>query len=134
MLVPMSILDVLDAKFQEDLELIDDLLALIPATAADWRPALPDPVFTFGELAAHIEDARNGCRACFAKLNATGFNQLTESQLTAVIPTYFTPEGEPFLAIFLTNWKHLNHHAYQLFTYLKLYGIPVSTRHLYRFR
>jgi hypothetical protein len=134
MLVPMSILEVLAAKFAEDLALIDELLALIPAGAESWQPSIPAPVFTFEQLAAHIEDARNGCRACFAKLDATGFDQLTEPQLTQSIPTYFTPEGEPFLAIFLTNWKHLNHHAYQLFTYLKLYGIPVSTRHLYRFR
>lgn len=134
MLVSMTILEVLSEKFAEDLALIDELLALIPPDAHNWQPDLPSSVFTFGELANHIAVARNGCAACFAKLNAASFHGLNEDQLTQIIPTYFTPTGEPFLAIFLTNWKHLNHHAYQLFTYLKIYGLPVSTRHLYRFR
>jgi hypothetical protein len=34
----------------------------------------------------------------------------------------------------LANWKHINHHAHQLFLYLKLLGVPVSTQHLYRFK
>ncbi len=56
-----------------------------------------------------------------------------DADLARAITTYFVPAGEPFLAILLTNTKHTNHHAHQLFTYLKLLGVPVGTQHLYRF-
>ena len=65
---------------------------------------------------------------------AEGFSHTTDLHLAQLIPTYFSPQGEVFLSVLLENAKHLNHHAYQLFLYLKLLGIPVSTQHLYHFR
>lgn len=56
-----------------------------------------------------------------------------DSDLARPITTYFAPAGEPFVSVLLTNTKHTNHHVHQLFTYLKLLGVPVGTRHLYRF-
>jgi hypothetical protein len=63
-----------------------------------------------------------------------GFALCSDADLTRKIETYFSPQGEPFLETLLSNWKHWNHHAYQLFLYLKLLGVPVGTEHLYRFK
>jgi hypothetical protein len=65
---------------------------------------------------------------------AEGFALCSDADLTRKIETYFSPQGEPLLETLLANWKHWNHHAYQLFLYLKLMGVPVGTEHLYRFR
>lgn len=69
------------------------------------------------------------CRAAAAE----GFALVTDADLARRLPTVFSPEGQRFAAVLLVNWKHLLHHGYQLFFYWKLLGVPVSTRHLYRF-
>lgn len=69
------------------------------------------------------------CRAHAAE----GFALTTDAQLSQLIPTYFSPQGEALLSVLLQNSNHIKHHAYQLFLYLKLLGLPVSTRHLYHF-
>jgi len=69
------------------------------------------------------------CRQLLKK----GFALVRDEQLQEAIPTYFRPEGEIWLSVLLSNWKHTNHHAYQLFLYLKLLGVSVSTKELYRF-
>ena len=152
---------VLFARIDEDFALVEEMLALLPAGSEEWRPAWPgDAPFTVAELAAHLAESFGGVCACFARLlnlrqvetvglsvRESGevmaayraqvreaFELMEDADLVRVIPTYFVPEGEPFLAVFLTNWKHVNHHAHQLFVYLKLLGVPVGTRHLYRFR
>ena len=152
---------VLFARIDEDFALVEEMLALVPAGSEGWRPAWPGDVpFTVAELAAHLAESFGGVCACFARLlnlrkvETAGltlgesreamaayraqvreaFELMEDADLVRVIPTYFVPEGEPLLAVFLTNWKHVNHHAHQLFIYLKLLGVPVGTRHLYRFR
>jgi len=67
-------------------------------------------------------------------LAAEGFAATRDNQLATLIPTHFSPNGEPFLDTLMSNWKHINHHAHQLFLYLKLLGLPVSTQHLYKFK
>ena len=153
--------EALFARLDEDLALAEELLAMAPAGADQWHP--PYSGFSLSELAAHLAESAGGIGGCFAKLHpALSFQKAedlghtvaeslavlaayrgqcqaayvhtTDVDLARVIPTYFVPSGEPFVAILLTNWKHLNHHVHQLFTYLKLLGVPVSTRHLYRFR
>ena len=153
--------EVLFARIDEDFALVEEMLALLPAGSEGWRPAWPgDAPFTVAELAAHLAESFGGVCACFARLlnlrqvetvglsvRESGevmtayraqvreaFELMEDADLVRVIPTYFVPEGEPFLAVLLTNWKHVNHHAHQLFVYLKLLGVPVGTRHLYRFR
>jgi hypothetical protein len=71
--------------------------------------------------------------ACRAHI-AEGFAVTTDADLSRLIVTYFAPHGEPILETLLANWKHVNHHEHQLFLYLKLLGVPVSTQHLYRFK
>ena len=63
-----------------------------------------------------------------------GFHQLTDADLSRRLPTIFVPEGELLVTLLLGNLEHLVNHKYQLFIYLKLMGVPVESRDLYRFR
>jgi hypothetical protein len=63
-----------------------------------------------------------------------GFRRLTDADLSRRLPTVFVPEGEPLLTLLLGNLEHLVNHKHQLFIYLKLQGVPVESRDLYRFR
>jgi hypothetical protein len=60
-----------------------------------------------------------------------GFDLLDDSDLRRHVRTVFVAEGEPVLTLLLGNLEHLINHKYQLFFYLKLLGIPVSTSDLY---
>ncbi len=153
----------LAARILEDAELIAELLALAPEGRGGWRPDWPagvavEPPFSMAQLSTHLAESLAGVCAClhrlypaelayfarlrnpaaaFAELHQAaraGFDLLTDADLTRQLPTVFSPEGAPFLETLLINWKHLLHHGHQLFLYLKLMGVPVSTRHLYRFR
>ena len=167
--------EVLAQRFDEDIALIEQMLALVPAGNEGWRPAWPasvggDPAFTVAQLAEHFLMSWGGVNGCLQKLHpeqlkhfdaiqqqvgqnkkpvlavsrallATGrahtkegFALTADADLSRKIPTYFTPQGEAFLETLLTNGKHVIHHAHQLFVYLKLLGVPVSTQHLYRLK
>ena len=63
-----------------------------------------------------------------------GFRPVTDEDLKRPIKTVFVPEGEAALSILLGNLEHFINHKYQLFFYLKLLGVPVSTPDLYRLR
>ena len=63
-----------------------------------------------------------------------GFRLLEPGDLTRRVSTVFVPEGEPLLVLLLGNLEHLVNHKFQLFFYLKLLGVPVESRDLYRFR
>jgi hypothetical protein len=63
-----------------------------------------------------------------------GFRRMTDADLARRLPTVFVPDGETLLTLLLGNLEHLINHKHQLFTYLKLLGVPVETRDLYRFR
>ncbi len=63
-----------------------------------------------------------------------GFALLTDADLGELVPTVFVKQGEPAVTLLLGNLEHLINHKHQLFTYLKLLGVEVTTRDLYRFR
>jgi len=63
-----------------------------------------------------------------------GFDLLDDSDLGRRVKTVFVPEGEPVLTLLLGNLEHLINHKYQLFFYLKLLDVPVSTSDLYLFK
>ena len=48
--------------------------------------------------------------------------------------TVFVPEGETLMTLLLGNLEHLLNHKYQVFLYLKLAGVAVGSRDVYRFR
>ena len=63
-----------------------------------------------------------------------GFALLCDDDLRRPVPTVFVPEGEPVMTILLGNLEHFINHKHQLFFYLKLLDVAVSTRDLYRTR
>jgi hypothetical protein len=63
-----------------------------------------------------------------------GFALLTDADLSRPVPTVFVKPGESVLTLLLGNLEHLINHKHQLYTYLKLLGVDVTTRDLYRFR
>jgi len=63
-----------------------------------------------------------------------GFAQLTDVDLSLQLSTVFVKQGEPLLTLLLGNLEHLINHKHQLFTYLKMLGVEVTSRDLYRFR
>jgi hypothetical protein len=62
------------------------------------------------------------------------FELLADDDLAKSVPTVFVPEGEPVMTLLLGNFEHLINHKYQLFFYLKLLGVGVTTRDLYQIR
>jgi len=63
-----------------------------------------------------------------------GFLQLRDANLGQHVPTVFVEHGESLLTLMLGNLEHLVNHKHQLFTYLKLLGVSVTSQDLYRFR
>jgi hypothetical protein len=51
-----------------------------------------------------------------------------------LIPSVFVPEGEALLTLLSGNLEHVINHKYQLFSYLRMLGVPLGTRDLYVFR
>lgn len=63
-----------------------------------------------------------------------GFALLDDTRLGTHVPTVFVERGELLLTLLLGNLEHLINHKHQLFTCLKLMGVEVDTRDLYRLR
>jgi hypothetical protein len=80
-----------------------------------------------------IEEARERVRQ-YAMHIKTGFALLSDDDLKRRVRTVFVPEGEPLITILLGNLEHVINHKYQLFFYLKLLEVGVTTRDLYRTR
>ena len=78
-----------------------------------------------------VEEARERVDE-YARHIREGFSLLDDDDLTRRIPTIFVPEGEAVTTILLGNLEHLINHKYQLFFYLKLLEVGVTTSDLYR--
>jgi hypothetical protein len=63
-----------------------------------------------------------------------GFAVIENLDLSQRLPTIFVSKGETLWTLLLGNLEHLTNHKHELFTRLKLMGIPVTSRDLYRFR
>jgi hypothetical protein len=156
-------------KVREQVERTQHLLDLIPPGKRSWKPGLPGPVLTLGDLLGHILECLAGFCAALHSANperlahfldlkalpvnhpcgveeARGrmssylrhieeaFDLLRDEDLSRVVPTLFVPEGEALFTILLGNLEHVINHKYQLFVYLKMLGVPVTTPDLYRLR
>jgi hypothetical protein len=62
-----------------------------------------------------------------------GFTLINDADLSRKIPTVFVSDGEPLLNLLLINFEHLASHKYQLFIYLRMLGLHVSSPDLYHF-
>jgi hypothetical protein len=116
------------------------LLDCMAGFCAVFRVAFPAEFADFDKLReARLngswspEEASKGVRM-FARYIARGFERCSDADLARKIPTIFVPEGASVLTLLLGNLEHLHNHKYQLFLYLKLAGVEVSSRDVYRFR
>jgi hypothetical protein len=80
-----------------------------------------------------IEEARERVRG-YAMHIKESFAVLSDDDLARRVPTVFVPEGEAVITILLGNLEHFINHKFQLFFYLKLLEVGVSTNDLYRIR
>ncbi|MEZ5398170.1 MAG: DinB family protein [Bryobacteraceae bacterium] len=149
------------AQVTEEARLAAALLRRVHAAALTRLP--PWDGLPMNALAAHLADAFRGFLAVLeavrpglaariaappsmdprdaadsideaARLIAAGFHRIADSDLARRLPTAFVPEGQTVLELLLVNLRHTAAHKYQLFTYLKASGVPVSSRDLYEFR
>jgi hypothetical protein len=162
-----SLARVLLSKLEEQIELADHLITLVPAEKLEWKP-LPDS-FRVCDLLGHLLECLAGfCAALyaarpdrlahFARLRELrvnhccgteeardrmrdyashireGFGLLRDDDLTRRVQTVFVPEGEALMTVLLGNVEHFINHKHQLFFYLKLLGVRVTTSELYRMR
>jgi DinB superfamily len=80
-----------------------------------------------------VDEARQRLRHYMVHIEE-GMALVTDADLARRIPTVFVPQGEALLTLLLGNLEHFTNHKYQLFFYLKMLGIPLSTRDLYVWR
>jgi hypothetical protein len=62
------------------------------------------------------------------------FTFLRDIDLERNVPTVFVSKGELVITMLLGNLEHLVNHKHQLFTYLKLLQVNVTSEDLYSFR
>ena len=152
------------AKIEEQIERTDHLIAALPENRLDWNPNFTGawPVSTLLECLAGIcavlwsaaperlahftelrrlpvnhhcgrDEARERIAIYSARIRE-GLSVTSDQDLGKLLPTVFVSEGESVATLLLGNLEHLINHKHQLFTYLKLMGVSVSSRDLYRFR
>jgi hypothetical protein len=119
---------------------IGHLLDCMAGFSAVFRKAFPTEFADFDKLREMSlngswspEEAIKGLRIVSGYI-ARGFEHCSDADLARTMPTVFVPEGETLLTLLLGNLEHLNNHKYQLFLYLKLAGVEVSSKDVYRFR
>lgn len=164
---PNAIAGALLSKLEEQIELADHLVTLIPPSEWEYRPlpdsfrvcdllghlleclagfcaalqaARPDRLAHFDDLrqlkvnhCCGIDEARDRIRDYSSHIRE-GFDLLRDDDLTRRIQTVFVPEGEPLMSLLLGNLEHFINHKHQLFFYLKLLGVGVTTIDLYQIR
>jgi hypothetical protein len=120
--------------------LVGHLLDCMAGFCAVFHAAFPQHLAKFSELQSwpvnHFcrqEEALSRIQR-YAGHIAQGFDLCTDNDLPQIVPSVFVPQGEPLATLLLGNLEHLISHKYQLFFYLKLMGIPVTSRDIYRWR
>jgi hypothetical protein len=121
-------------------ELLGHLLECLAGFCATLHAVYPQELAHFARLRewpvnhpCTVEEARGRTREYMRHVEE-GFRLLSDQDLTRRIPTVFVPRGEAVLTVLLGNLEHLTNHKHQLFLYLKMLGVPVTTRDLYHWR
>jgi hypothetical protein len=117
--------------------LLGHLLDCLAGFCAALYAAYPSELSDFASLQSlpvnHTclpEEARKQMKI-YADHIHRGFQQITDADLARRIPTVFVAEGETLLSLLLGNLEHLINHKYQLFFYLKLAGVAVTSKDIY---
>ncbi len=120
--------------------ILGHLLDCLAGFCAAFYAAFPSELADFLELrsltvnqSCSPEKARPSIKL-YAGLIERGFGSCVDADLARKIPTVFVPDGETLLTILLGNLEHLVNHKYQLFFHLKLAGVPVTSRDIYKWR
>jgi len=120
--------------------LLGHLLDSLAGFCAVFRAAFPRELAHLAELqsrevnhACPPQEALDRVREYATHIDR-GFALCTDDDLGRLIPSVFVPEGESLMTLLVGNLEHLINHKYQLFLYLKLLGLPVSSRDLYHWR
>jgi hypothetical protein len=120
--------------------ILGHLLDCVSGFCAAFHAAFPEELADLAELrrlpvnhACSVEEAKGSIKIYVEQIER-GFRCCSDAALARRIPTVFVPEGETLTTLLLGNLEHLLNHKYQLFVYLKLAGLEVSTKDLYRFR
>ncbi|HLG14041.1 MAG TPA: DinB family protein [Blastocatellia bacterium] len=118
-------------------ELLGHLLECLAGFCAALYAAYPERLAHFSRLRGlpvnhrcGIDEARARIREYMSCIEE-GFALITDDDLGRRIPTVFAAEGEALLTILLGNFEHLVNHKHELFFYLKLLGVSLSTSDLY---
>jgi hypothetical protein len=127
------------SAFRTD-ELLGHLLECLAGFCAALSALNPEQLTHFERLRqlpvnhrCGAEEARQRIRQYAAHIEE-GFGLIRDQDLARRVPTVFAEGGEAGLTLLLGNLEHLINHKYQLFFYLKLMGVPVSTGDLYMLR
>ena len=145
-LVPPNLLDWCP-KLPAEIPKADDLghslshlLVCLSGFCAAFHRAFPGELGDFLELRAIAigescppVEAQAGIKLYEARIQR-GFRCCTDEDLSRRIPTLFAPEGQTLLTILLSNLEHLINHKYQLFFHLKLAGLKLGSRDIYKWR
>jgi hypothetical protein len=121
-------------------EVLGHLLECLAGFCATFYSLHPDRLAHFLSLrdlsvnhCCQVEEARARMGDYMARIRE-GFALTSDDELIRRVPTVFAPEGEAVLTILLGNLEHFINHKYQLFFYLKLFGVSVATADLYAIR
>jgi hypothetical protein len=120
--------------------LVGHLLDCMAGFCAAFYAAFPSELADFLEFRSMTvnqscspEKARASIKL-YVGLIERGFGCSTDADLARKIPTVFVPQGEALLTILLGNLEHLVNHKYQLFFHLKMAGVAVTSRDIYKWR
>lgn len=121
-------------------DLLGHLLECLAGFCATLYAVKPDDLAHFGRLrtlpvnhCCDVNEASERIKDYLTHIRQ-GTALLEDRDLARRVPTVFVPEGEAVMTLLLGNLEHLTNHKYQLFFYLKLIGIPVTTADLYSIR
>lgn len=116
------------------------LLDCLSGFCAVFQVAFPTELADFAKLRSlpvnqfcSAEEAGRRIKTYGAHIER-GFRCCSDADLARKIPTVFVPDGETLVTLLLGNLEHLLNHKYQLFLYLKLAGVAISSQDIYRFR
>ena len=121
-------------------DLLGHLLECLAGFCAALYALDPDRLAHFARLremevnhCCGVEEAHTRIQVYLASIRE-GFAALTDADLARRLPTVFVREGEAALTVLLGNLEHLINHKHQLFFYLKMLGVQVTTKDLYQIR
>jgi hypothetical protein len=119
--------------------LLGHLLECLAGFCAVFHAAFPRELADILELRALPVNHFCTCDEALSRISTyaakieEGFALCGDKDLRRMIPTVFAA-AESLATLLLGNLEHLVNHKYQLFMYLKLLGVPVTTKDLYRWR